>query len=245
MSWTAWHWRWLAFVVALSAWVAFIAILSSHASAAEFVPEGARLYAPILAQKQAAGWPDAPSPWTLAGLVEQETCASLKSKRCWNPREELKTFREYGFGLGQITIAYNADRSERFNEYKNLRRKYASLSQWQWADRYDPGYQLIAIVEMTHALWRQAPPAADDDVHWAFTLVSYNGGLGGLLQDRRYCANSAGCNPQRWFGHIETHSLKSKAPQKAYGGQSWYSISRGYVRNVLTIRRAKYRQFWQ
>jgi hypothetical protein len=213
-------------------------------TAHEFVPVGAVKYAPILAGEQRLRWADAPVPWTLGGLVEQESCVSLKSPRCWNPRAELKTYREYGFGFGQITIAYNADRSERFNEFTELQKKYASLRGWQWSARFDPAHQLVAVVEMTHTLWRQVPPAADDDTRWAFALASYNGGLGALLQDRRVCANAGGCDPRLWFGNIETHSLKSRAPQKAYGGQSWFSINRGYVRNVLKSRRAKYRQFW-
>lgn len=209
------------------------------------VPQLAKLYAPVLVERQGTIWSDAPQPWTLGGLVEQETCPSLTHSKCWNPRAELRTYREYGFGLGQLTTAYNADGSERFNKFEELRKQYASLRDWQWADRFDPGHQLIAIVEMVHALWRRIPPAAADDDRWAFTLVSYNGGLGALLQDRRYCANAGGCDATRWFANVETHSLKSRAPQKAYGGQSWFSISRGYVRNVLTIRREKYRQFWE
>jgi hypothetical protein len=210
-----------------------------------FVPPGARRYAPVLVEKQRAAWPGAPQPWTLAGLVEQESCISLKHSRCWNPRAELKTAREYGFGFGQITVATNADGSERFNKFDELVKAHHSLRTWRWADRYDPGYQLAAIVAMTHGLWRRVPPAADVTAQWAFTLSSYNGGLGGLLKDRRMCANAAGCDVTRWFGHIETHSVKSRSPQKGYGGRSWFSINRGHVRNVLTLRRGKYRQFWE
>lgn len=236
--------RWAAAIGTILVLIGILLIAAANARAAEFVPLNAHRYAPVLAAKQAARWADAPSPWTLGGLVEQESCTSLKSKRCWDPRAELKTPREYGFGLGQITIAYRADGSERFNKFTELKREYASLSAWRWEDRYDPGYQLTAIVEMVHGLWKRVPPADGTDAQWAFTLNAYNGGIGGLLQDRRFCANSAGCNPKLWFGHIETHSLKSRVPQPGYGGQSWFSISRGYVRNVLTIRRAKYRQFW-
>jgi hypothetical protein len=228
------------FFLVIAAWVAII----YAAGAAPFMPPGATQYAPVLAQKQKDNWAGVPTPWTLAGLVEQESCASLKSKGCWNPHAELKTSREYGFGLGQITIAYKTDGTERFNEFTTLQKQYASLRQWKWENRYDPGYQLTAIIEMVRALWIKTPPSKGDDTHWAFALVSYNGGLGGLLQDRRFCANSSGCDPELWFGNIETHSLKSKAPQKAYGGQSWYSITRGYVKNVLTLRRAKYQPFW-
>jgi len=218
---------------------------AARAPAGLFVPLKAHRYAPVLASKQRSLWPDAPEGFTLAGLVEQESCTSLKSPRCWDPHAELKTRREYGFGLGQITVAYKADGSERFNKFKELKGQYASLHAWRWEDRYDPGYQLTAIVEMVHGIWRRIPPADGADAQWAFTLNSYNGGLGGLLQDRRYCASSRGCNPKLWFGNIETHSLKSRAPQPGYGGQSWFSITRGYVRNVLKVRRAKYAQFWE
>jgi len=209
------------------------------------LPPRATEYGPILADRQRSLWADAPEPWTLAGMIEQETGPCPKGRQCWNARAELKTSREYGFGLGQITVAYNPDGSERFNEFNNLRRKYAALSEWRWEDRYDPGYQLAAIVEMVKALWGRVPPAATQEDRWAFTDASYNGGLGGLLQDRRLCANSPGCDQTRWFGHVETHSLKSKTPQKAYGGQSFYKINRDHVRHVLKLFRAKYQILWQ
>lgn len=228
-------------------WLLVLALLIAGPAqaASTFIPDGARQYAPLLVDRQQAAWPDLREPWTLGGLVEQESCISLRHSRCWNPRAELKTHREYGFGFGQITVAYRADGSERFNKFDELVKAHKSLRDWRWEDRYDPGYQLTAIVEMTHGLWRRVPPAADVTSQWAFTLSSYNGGVGGLLQDRRLCANAPGCDPTRWFGNIETHSVKSRAPQAAYGGQSWFSINRGYVRNVLTIRRAKYRIFWR
>lgn len=210
------------------------------------VPPNAEKYAPDLVEQQTRIWPSAPTPWTLAGLVEQESCSpTVRSPKCWNPRAELRTSREYGFGLGQITVAYDTAGHVRFNNFEMLRRKYRSLSDWQWSGRYDPKYQLAALVEMTKDLWRKSPPAATTDDHWAFDLVAYNGGFGGLLQDRRLCDNTPGCDATRWFGNVETHSLKSRVPRRAYGGQSWYSISRGYVRNILKKRRAKYKRFWE
>lgn len=210
-----------------------------------FVPAGAVRYAPLLAERQHAVWPQAPEPWTLGGLVEQESCITLKHSRCWNPRAELKTSREYGFGFGQVTVAYNADGSERFNKFTELRTAHASLRDWTWANRYDPAYQLTAVVEMTAALWRRIPPAASVTDQWAMTLSSYNGGIGALLQDRRLCANTTGCDPTRWFGNVEKTSLKSKAPQPGYGNRSWFAINRDHARNVLILRRDKYRQFWK
>ncbi len=211
-----------------------------------FIPLGATTYAPMLVLKQQAVWPQAPEPWTLAGLVEQESCISLTHSRCWNPRAELRTLREYGFGFGQITVAYHPDGSERFNRFRELRAAHESLRDWTWARRYDPGYQLTAIVEMTKGIWRRlaSSPGATTKDQWAFVLSSYNGGVAGLLQDRKLCDNTRGCDSSRWFGNVERTSVKSRAPQPEYGNRSWFEINRSYVRNVLTLRRDKYRQFW-
>lgn len=209
-----------------------------------FVPAGAKLYAPVLVAEQRAVWPRMPQPWTLAGLVEQESCISLTHSKCWNPRAELKTSREYGFGFGQITVAYRANGAVRFDKFAELKAQHASLKDWTWESRYDSAYQLRAVVEMALDLWRRIPPAATVEDHLAFMLSSYNGGVASLLQDRRLCSNTRGCDEGRWFGHVELNSLKSKVPQKGYGGQSWYSINRKHVRNVMTLRRDKYRVFW-
>lgn len=219
---------------------------TAYASAHERIPAGAQRFAPVLVEVQGEVWPQAPKPYTLAGLVEQESCISLTHSRCWNPRSELKTSREYGFGFGQITVAYRADGSVRFNKFEELRQAHDSLRGWDWADRYDPAKQLTAVVEMNLDLWQRiarAPGATVDD-QWAFVLSSYNGGLGALLKDRRLCDNTRGCDPARWFGHVEDHSTKSRRPQSGYGGRSWYEINRGHVRKVITVRRDKYEVFW-
>lgn len=227
-----------------------LALISSGSWAAQrpapstYLPDGARLYAPLLAQEQARGWAAMPEPWTLAGLVEQESCVSLRSKYCWNPHAELKTSREYGFGFGQVTVAYNAAGGVRFNKFQELQARYPSLRSWSWADRFDPAPQLLAIVEMNHGLWDRVPAGATAGDRLSFMLSSYNGGVAALLQDCMLCSHTAGCDSQRWFGNVEQTSFKSKVPQVSYGGQSWFSVNRGYVRNVMLIRRDKYRVFW-
>lgn len=227
----------LVWAVSLPAWAV---------DAQTFIPPGATKYAPVLVEKQREVWPAAPEPWTLAGLIEQESCISLTHSRCWNPQAELKTSREYGFGFGQITVAYNKNGSVRFNKFEELRAAHESLQDWSWNDRYDPGYQLAAVVEMNLALWRRwaSNPGASTTDHWAFVLSSYNGGAASVLQDRRLCANTRDCDPARWFGNVERTSMKSKVPQPGYGNRSWFEINRQHVRNVLTVRRNKYRNYW-
>lgn len=221
--------------------VIVVSMMSWAQDVRTYVPTGAKRLAPILVSCQAQIWPAAPAPWTLAGLVEAESCISLTHSRCWNERAELKTSREYGFGLGQITV------TSTLNNFDNLKAAHASLRTWEWDDRYNPNYQLIAIVEMNLGLWRKwaSDPGATVDDQWAFVLSSYNGGASGVMQDRLLCSNTKGCDKNKWFGNVETTSLKSKVPQPSYGGRSWYTINQTYVSDILKLRRSKYQTFWE
>ena len=208
---------------------------AGQARASEQLPEGAVKYLPVLSAEQAAHWADVPIRSALAAQVEQETCPSLKSVNCWNPRAELKTSREYGFGLGQLTV------TPKFDNFKEARKLDASLRDWQFADRYDPARQLRAMVLMDRAGYRRlAAMVPDERDRMAMAISAYNGGLGGVLQDRRLCAAIAGCDPGRWFGHVERTSLKAKTAAKGYG-KSFFEINREYVRNIMTVRAARYR----
>ncbi len=228
--------------------VAFLALLLASCgplapAAATEVPKNALLHLPTLIEVQLEIWPDAPMPSFLAAQVEQESCITLRHSRCWNPHVELKTSREYGFGLGQTTIAYNADGSVRFNKWAELRAQHASLAGWTWENRYDPKYQLTALVEMDKGIYRRVPSAATELDRLAFTLSAYNGGESGVRQDRLLCTKIAGCDPNVWFGHVERHSLKRKTPFKGYGA-SPFQINREYVVNVIHVRRPKYEPFF-
>lgn len=207
-----------------------------------FVPERAKVLAPTLVQVQLENWPGAPIPWTLAGQIEQESCPGLRHRFCWNTAAELKTAREYGFGIGQITTAYRPDGSVRFNKFEELKAEYAELRDWSWADRYRADYQLKALVLMVRDLHKRVRDAATPEDHWAFALVGYNGGAGSVLKDRLLCSNTSGCNPNVWAGNVERVSFKSRAVMPGYG-RSPFEISREYPHAVFT-RREKYQPFW-
>lgn len=224
--------------------VLLLAVLAlPFAVAAQAVPNNARQYLPVLRGLQVKLWPDAPIPSFLAAQVEKESCITLRHSRCWNPRAELKTSREYGFGFGQITRAYRADGSIRFDKFSELKAAHASLRDWTWENRYDARYQLTALVEMDHGIYRRQRGAASDLDSLAFTLSAYNGGEGGLLQDRRLCANTEGCDQSRWFSNVERTSLKSRRAVSGYG-QSFFDINRGYVREIIYDRRPKYEPYF-
>lgn len=226
----------LALIALAIVFVGLLLVFAPRAHA-DTLPAGFATYGPILKAEQRAHWPSHPDPAILAALVEQESCTSLKSPRCWNPAARLKSAREEGAGMGQITRAYRADGSLRFDALAGLRDQYsADLAGLSWDTVYQrPDLQLRALVLMSRdsaRTFRGAPA-------WlAFGDAGYNGGVAGVQRERRACKLSAGCDPTQWFAHVEVHCLKSRQP--IYGNRSACDINREHVRNVLLVRRAKY-----
>jgi hypothetical protein len=221
---------------------ALVLVGAAHAQGVR-LPANALTYLPVLVEQQRAIWPDAPIPSFLGAQVEQESCISITHKKCWNPNVQLKTSREWGRGLGQVTTAYRADGTVRFDKQAELRAQFASLRGWTTERWMDPRYQLIAIVEMDKSIYRRVRDAASPIDQLSFTLSAYNGGEAGVLQDRRLCANTPRCDRRRWVGHVERTSAKSKTPHPGYR-QSFYTINREYVSNVIGVRRPKYEPFF-
>jgi hypothetical protein len=220
--------------------VGLIMLFSARSHAAD-LPVGAKLYLPSLVKEVEKFWPDHPRREILAALVEQESCISLTHPKCWSPKVELKTPREYGFGLGQKTVAYRADGSERFNAWADSRRAFrAELAGWTWENRYDARMQLRAVVLDNRACYlRMAKTIGIGPNALAMCDAAYNGGFDGVQTDRRMCAASAGCNPSIWFGNVERFSMKSKEKWRGYGASA-FDINRGHVRAVTITRPAKY-----
>jgi hypothetical protein len=162
----------------------------------------------------------------------------LKSKKCWNPKAELKTSREYGFGLGQITIAYDSSGKERFNNFKEARKLDPLLKNWQFEDRYNARYQLLTLIKTDFLNYKRVAFAFSESDRLAFTLVAYNSGLAGIFKDRRL-ASLAKHNPDKWWNNVELDSTKSKKPVGGYG-KSFFEISREYPRNILLTRSVHY-----
>ena len=205
---------------------------------AEALPPNAIKYLPVLVSDQKLVWPDNQYPYFLAGQVEQETCLSLKSKGCWNPNTQLKTDREYGFGLYQVTI------TSKFNNFDVEKSLDKRLNSWKWEDRFDPKYQIIGGIDLNKVNYAKIKNSTSELDKQAFSYCAYNGGLGGLLQDRKLCGTIQGCNSNIWFGNVELHSFKSKIKAKGYG-QSFFDVNRGYVKNVLQVRSDKYKSFFK
>lgn len=230
----------LALIAIAILFVGLLMVFAPRAHAAD-LPQGFVKYGPTLKAEQLRLWPTHPDPALLASLVEQESCISLKSPKCWNPGARLKTDREEGAGMGQVTRAYRKDGTERFDALAGLRGQYgAELGDWSWDNVYiRPDLQLRAIVLMSRDAAR---PFRAASAVLAFGDSAYNGGAGDVQRARRACQLTPGCDPGQWFGHVDQHCMKSRQP--IYRGRSACEINLEHVRNVLQVRRSKYVEPW-
>ena len=227
----------LALIAVAIFFVGFLLVFAPRAHAGE-LPTGFSTYGPVLKAEQMRLWPQHPRPALLAGLVEQESCPSLTSKSCWNPSARLKTAREEGAGLGQITRAYRQDGSLRMDSLAGLRAHYGvELNEWSWSNVYArPDLQLRAIVLMSRDAVAAFP--AGVPARLEFGDAAYNGGTRDVQNERRACALTPGCDPGQWFGNVEAHCVKSR--QALYGNRSACDINRLHVHNVFLVRQWKY-----
>lgn len=231
-------------LIALAIIIAATMLLFSSAARADVrttIPPGAVIYAPVLKAERLKFWPGHPAPELLGALVEHESCISLTHKRCWNPTSRLKTAREEGAGLGQITRAYFADGSVRFDALQEMVDRHPALRGLSWANVYErPDLQLRAVVlksKDNFELFRRLVGVDLFALH--FADAAYNGGVGGVQKERQVCHLSKGCDAKQWFGNVEVHCLKSKTA--LYGGRSACDINRHHVVDVCVVRPHKYR----
>lgn len=207
-----------------------------------YIPVNATKYLPILKQEQVTYWGNHPNPAQLASLVEHESCVSLTNSRCWSPTSQLKTQREEGAGLGQITRAYDKSGNLRFDALAELKQIHPELSMLTWNNVYQkPEYQLRAIILKSNDNFRSLNMVNDFNERLKFSDSAYNGGLGGVQNERRACQLKTGCNPQVWKNNVENTCLKSK--QALYGTRSACDINRFHVIDVTETRVHKYEQY--
>nr|WP_199066026.1 hypothetical protein [Chromobacterium sp. ASV5] len=209
-------------------------IMPGHAAALPAgLPANAYRNLPLVLSEQRSLWPDHPAPSVLAAQIEQETCPSLGSRQCWSERAELKTAREHGVGLGQVT------RTARFDTLADLKRQHGKLlAGWSWSRPYDARLQARALVLQDKRCYQPLSGVANAEERLAMALNCYNAGPGMLAISRSRCAAQTGCDPARWFGHVE----RAEGPSRrvGYGQRSFYAISREYVSNIMLKRRPRY-----
>lgn len=217
-----------AAIIALAICIVIAAGMMSQQARAQTMADRAAPLLPILVSEQRTHWPQMPAPYTLAGQVEAESA--------WRPTAELRTSREWGAGLAQLTRAYRAGGGLIFDRHADAAFLHPSLANWSWDDRFDPTRQLRTLVLMDLAEWRAVVRAASEDDHLAMMLSAYNGGRAGLARDRSLCSGTIGCDPDRWFGHTELHSWRAKTAVPEYG-RSFMQINRDYANSIVKQRR--------
>lgn len=186
-------------------------------------------YLPLLDTTVSCKWPQLEQRYYLGGQVYAE------SK--WDPNARLKTDREEGVNFGQITVTKQFDN---FTAFKALDK---SLKSWKWEDRFDPVNGMKALVVYDYSLFKQVQQAATVEDRFAFTFSAYNGGMGGLLKDRRLCQGTTGCDMTRWVSNVAGTSWKAKSKVQGYGS-SFYDINRDYVKNIMGPFGDRYRPYF-
>lgn len=187
-----------------------------------------------------------PKAWALAALIEHESCISLKHSRCWNPKSRLRSAREEGAGLGQITRAFRQDGSVRFDALTEIKEKHpVALKEFSWSNVYErPDLQIRAVVLKSEDNYNYYLPYSDTVYEaLAFGDAAYNGGIGGLNKERRACKLADDCDHTKWFDNVEKYCLKSKAA--LYGNRSACDINRHHVKDVMLTRSPKYKGFFK
>lgn len=158
-----------------------LAVFSTLCSASG-IPPGASQYRPDLTREAQYAWGINAPVAAFAGQIHQESG--------WR-----KTARSaYASGLAQFTP----------DTAQWISGAYPSLADNQ---PLNPAWALRALVTYDLHLWKRTAAAAPCD-HMAFVLSAYNGGLGWVSRDQRM-AETAGADPERWFGNVERYSRRS------------------------------------
>ncbi|TXI23123.1 MAG: hypothetical protein E6Q67_04910 [Roseateles sp.] len=204
---------------------------NAHAAA---IPAQAEALLPVLHREIKAAWPAHPWPAYYGGLIEHET-GPCPGRQCWRPTARLKSAREEGAGLAQITRTWDADGKPRFDVLAELRDAFpAALGELSWLTIYErPELQMRAMVIKSRTDWRWMRSWARIE----FMDLAWNAGRGRVSQDRRACGLKPGCDPAQWFGHVETTCTASRVA--LYGRRSACDISRHHVADVMA-RATKY-----
>lgn len=208
-----------------------------------FIPERAKELMPIILKEVDQYLPHHPERAYMPALFEHESCISLRHSRCYRSDSELRSQREIGVGIGQLTKTFNPDGSIRFDKLTELRNAYREeLKELSWSTvKHRPDLQIRASVLLVRSDYNALHMVKDPIARAHFTDAAYNGGRGGVQKERTACGLAKDCDPQQWFGHVERYCLKSK--KALYGNRSACDINRHHVHDVFYIRLPKYSRY--
>lgn len=211
------------------------------------IPANSEKYTPLVYKESLKLLPRVP-PYYFSALIEQETCVQLCgnsywARRCWNPKVELKTKREQGVGLGQLTRAWNRRGQLRFDSLYAIKVKHPKLlREVSWNNiKSRPDLQIKSLILLWGDNLRYLSNKIPETDLIAFTDSSYNGGFKYLNIERSICKLRKNCNPDLWFGNVAI-TKSGRARKKLYGKRTAWDINRNHVNNVINLRLNKYKK---
>ncbi len=199
---------------------------------------------PVISSESKTYFPELKTVWYFPGLIEHESCISLKHSKCWNSRSELKTYRERGLGLGQLTAAWDKNGKLRFDNLATYRKLYPKeLGELSWDTYKDrPDLQIRTMIFMVRDDYRKIQGARDEDQRLKMADSSYNGGRGSMENARKACRLTKGCDASVWDNNAEKYCTKSRLAMAGSGGRSPCDLHIGHVRDVFDTRMPKFKK---
>lgn len=201
---------------------------------------------PVIKLEAAKFAPTIETPWYFPGLIEHESCISLRHSTCWASTAHLKNNREEGVGLGQLTRAWDVRGKLRFDNLAGMKKQNPTdLAELSWLTvRSRPDLQIRTTILMVFDSYRKLSSVQDPLERLKMTDSAYNGGLGHVNQARATCGVTKGCSAQVWKGNVEKYLPKSKFPDSRYGGRSMYEINVSHVNDVFNVRMPKFKPYF-
>lgn len=205
-----------------------------------YIPVNSKKYIPVLKKEVEMYFKELETPEYFGGLIEQESCISLKHRRCWEPTSQLKTSREWGAGLGQLTVAYRADGSVRFDSLSDLRKAHMQeLKDLSWNNITSrPDLQIRGVLLMTKDNYKGLYQVKTQIERLKMADAAYNSGPGSVRKRRLQCGMTKGCDPQIWDHNVGRMNVLSNKP--IYGTRSPQFINDEHVEMIFHKRMNKY-----
>lgn len=228
----------IAFVI-----VTIMPIVAFSQNVKTYIPKNAFQYLPVLNIETKKIFPKLIHCEYFGGLIEQESCLSLINPKCWQPTSELKTSREEGAGLSQITKAFNKDGSVRFDSLKDLRARHLrELKDLSWNNVIQrPDLQIAGLLLMSKDNYDIFFQVKDEVNRLKMTDSAYNSGPEAVKRRRLQCGLTKNCDPQIWDNNVGRMQVLSTKP--IYGTRSANDINLEHVKYIFDYRMKKYKPY--
>lgn len=181
----------------------------------------ARPWLPLLESVLFSTWPQCPMPEIVPTQIGQESS--------WKQRAELKTYREYGFGFGQITV------TDRFNNFLEAKR-VTGMKDLPWDQRFDAKFQFKYLVLSDKSNYQIATKFLDGSIsRTKGMLICYNAGPGTLLHRKREALKRGLKPPRQWDQGLA--DIHAPYEERLLYGQPLWKMRNNYP--VLIFKKSK------